>query len=225
VNLGKLVRQVRREAGANPKKAATLGLMVLTALYFWLPLMGDWLGAGPAAPTTVADSPAPTAPAGPVADPAASPPVLVAKAQPKAGKPQHAWYEWVAWMEADPRARSAGPLAAGCDPFGQNGSRQAAVLNRERTPPVATDVSPASLKMVLAGTILSPSHRVARIDSRTYAMGDKVQATSKDGKPLEFVLTEIDARRVVLQRLGKQYELKIRLAKPAGRIELFSSMP
>ena len=39
MNLNKLARQLRREAMANPKKAAVLGLLLLVALYFWGPLV------------------------------------------------------------------------------------------------------------------------------------------------------------------------------------------
>src|SRR5206468_9940707 len=39
VKLDKLLKQLRRDATASPKKAALLGLMVLVGLYFWAPLV------------------------------------------------------------------------------------------------------------------------------------------------------------------------------------------
>jgi hypothetical protein len=42
VKLDKLVKQLRRDATANPKKTALLGVMALVALYFWGPLL--WKG-------------------------------------------------------------------------------------------------------------------------------------------------------------------------------------
>jgi hypothetical protein len=89
-------------------------------------------------------------------------------------------------------------------------------------PPV--EASPESLKLVLSGTILSPNRRVARINGRTYTIGDTIEAAGKDGKLVEFVVTEIETRRVALERLGKRYELKIHSPGQPGRIELFGSV-
>ena len=185
VGLGRIVKQIRREAGANPKKAGILGLMGLVALYFWAPLIMKWSDGGTSGPAA-ANPGAPATPSAPVAQPLPTPmassPTIT---QPRAEKPKHTWPEWVAWMDADPRTRPAGPLGANCDPLRQAVSRQTSLtteLPKSLSP--SAEASPESLKMVLGGTILSPNHRVARINGRTYAVGDAVEAAAKDGKLL-----------------------------------------
>ena len=42
MKLDKLVKQIGRDAAANPKKAALLGVMAVLALYFWAPLLVGW---------------------------------------------------------------------------------------------------------------------------------------------------------------------------------------
>jgi hypothetical protein len=223
VNLGKIARQIRRETVANPKKAGVLGLMALVALYFWAPLIVKWCSGDAPTPIAAAQPGGAATPQGPSAQPSAAA-LSSAAAQAKVEKPQHAWHEWVTRMEADPQTRPAGPLAANCDPFRQTVKPKAVVPIQSPPTPAAPDVSPESLKIALAGTIVSQNHRVARINGRTYAVGDAVEAAGKDGKPLEFVVKEIDARRVVLQRMGKQYELKTQSSSQVGRIELFGSV-
>ena len=73
--------------------------------------------------------------------------------------------------------------------------------------------------MVLSGTIIGPSRRVAQINGRPYHQGDVVRLLH-DGSPIEFMLAAVHPQRIVLQRDDEQFELAIPVPAASGRIEL-----
>ena len=107
-------------------------------------------------------------------------------------------------MEKDPLTKPAAVADRKRDPF-QAGQPSAVQVRREppKPKPVLKDVSPHNLNLVLTGTILGPDERVARINGRTYRQGATVKVAAKEGKGIEFILTEIEPRQVVLEAPGK----------------------
>jgi len=211
VNLSKLAKQLRREATSNPKKAAALGLLALVALWFWAPLVKGWF---------VKDNPAVEAkPAKPAGD---SSPTSVANVPSQSGtepkkaeKPQRPWYQLVQWMEEDPRTSATDPFARQRDPFSRVKTRVVIEKPEELS---------QSLGMELSSTIIGSNRRVARINGKTYQEGSLVEI-DKNGREIEFRLERVERRRVVLNRDGKQFELKLAGSPDSGRIKVVRNTP
>jgi hypothetical protein len=228
VNLGKLARQLRREMLANPKKAAALGLVVLVAMYFWAPLIAGWCQGEKDNKTAVVL---------PTAAGAASPAAMSARAEPQgtatglsaAPRPKepqsrmNPWDKIVEWMDKSPWTKSAGPLKVERDPF-LPAKTEVAEEKKAPPKPVEPDVTPQSLGVALSGTIIGAGRRTAWINGKTYVPGATVELTTKDGKHFAFTLDAVEARRIVLQRQGKQFEVKLSPAPSSGQIELFGNM-
>jgi hypothetical protein len=228
VSVDKLAKQLRREIQASPKKAAVLGLLAVVGIYFWAPLVVGWCGgdktgnlvAVPAAGAIAS----PTGTAVATSQPTASSnPVVVGSGTKPSEPPQHAWRKVVEWMEEDPRTKPAPPRAIQRDPF-QTPKAEVVEAPKEVPKPVELEIVPQSLNIVLSGTIVGPSRRVARINGRTYEQGASIELAAKDGKSFSFTLAEVDSRRVVLERKGKQFELKLSTPIRSGRIELLGSV-
>jgi hypothetical protein len=222
VKLDKLATQLRREALAHPKQAAVLGLVAVVAVYFWFPLIRKWCSKDEAdAPVAVQSSraPSPAVTAAPAAASVSSP------AKPQLGAVPHArWQDLVQWIEGDPRTRPAGPLALSRDPFGTPKVKlEAVAAKKERPSAPEVEITPQALNLVLSATILGAQQPKARINGKTYKQGSKV-IVKKDGRQYEFVVAEVEARRVVLRRDDMDYELKIPAPGQSGRIELFGSV-
>jgi hypothetical protein len=218
VNLGKIGRQLRREMTANPKKAGILGLLGVVALYFWAPLMAGWFTKDEKHAASASPAKPPVA-IGSSASPAPSEAVAPAATQVKAKDPQYTWRELVDWIEGDPRTRPAGPLPPECNPF--QPPKPADVQVRKAEPrSIVHEVTPQGANLMLSSTIVGSGLRVARISGKSYRPGDTVTIKLKGGQELEFMIAEIEARSVVLERLGKRYKLKIQTPKPLGTIEI-----
>ena len=86
------------------------------------------------------------------------------------------------------------------------------------------EITPQGANLVLTSTIVGPVSQVARINGKNYRNGAKIGLRTKDGQSLVFTIAEIQARNVVLERLGKQYELKIQAPKSSGTIEMVGSV-
>lgn len=224
MKLSKIAKQLRREALANPKKAGFLGLLAVVAIYFWAPLVMKWSGGQDTKFGTTASAASSTPNS--TAMPSAASPSTSAAEKPK--DPAHRrvkWNEVVQWMDQDPRTRPAGPLLLKCDPFQAVKAVPVAAVKHEAPKVVGREITPQSLGMVLSGTILGAGRSVARISGRNYEQGRPVEVVAKDGKSFAFVLTQVEAKRVVLERAGGQYELKIQPSKSSGRIELLGRLP
>ena len=217
MNLTKLTKQLRREARANPKKAAVLGLLALAALYFWAPKLGGW----------VADDPKPNEPpvAGATLDPAPVP-APVPAVGPDAAQPaptakavcSHPWTRLDEWIRQDPRTTPTEELTNGRDPF----TLKAAVVQVAEDDSSEIDqpeLTPEDLHLELSSTVVGPRRRMARIAGQAYEEGETIQV-NQDDQPVEFQLVEVHPRRIVLQREGAQFELVIPQQRGAGRIQL-----
>ena len=215
MNLSRIGRQLRREVTTHPKKAAILGLLCLVALWFWAPLVWGWIDEDdPATGAPVVPPAANSAPAPSSGTPAAS------HATPKKPQgPQSPWHQLVQWMDNDPRTSATNPVLGRRDPFliPQTETAQAEPEDQpEQTPPAAT---PEALGMVLSSTIIGPHRRVAQINGKSYRQGEAVRL-AKDAHQIEFTLTAVYPRRIVLKRKGEQFELTIPVPARSGRIEM-----
>jgi hypothetical protein len=222
VNAKKLGRQLKRELVANPKRAGLLGLLVLVAAYFWLPLVWGWIPKDE--PDTVATA---TAPPNSIA--AMAPPPLVGdggqteQQQEGEWKPTYTWKELTNWMDNDPLTLPASLLPQQRDPFSAPRAEVAKTTEEEDKEARIADhsVTPKSLGMVLSSTIVGPKWRVAQIDGKTYEQGQNITMT-KDGREISFKVTRVYPRSVMLERRKQQFELTISPATESGIIEMYS---
>jgi hypothetical protein len=238
VNLGKLARQVKREAATNPKKAAVLGLMCLVAVWFWAPLVIDWVGPNEGSTAKTAK----TVPAAAVANGvslAAARPGKTPKDESPSPQPEHSWQKLVEWMERDPRTKPAslsdrvidvdGPASALLnhllnarsgttvvrDPFHRPEPpwpmEEEAEANAEQQQLTAMppERSPAELGAQLTSTIArADGSGVAMINGEVYRRGDTVALADAD-QSYDFQLTDVRPSGVTLVRDRKRYELRI----------------
>ncbi len=206
---------------ANPKKAAILGLLGVVALYFWAPLMSSWFSTDAKLSVGMVSGKPPVPVLGSAAPETSSVavPALVNTAK---GTP-YSWQQLSAWMESDPRTKPADPLKVACDPF-QTSKFFETLVHKIDLKPIEQEISPRAANLVLSSTIVGSSSPVARINGKNYRLQESIQIRTKDGRRLAFILTEIQARSVVLERLGKQYELQMQTPK-SGTIEMVGSIP
>jgi len=213
VRLDKLVKRVRREAAANPKKAAVLGILVLLGLYFWGPLVKGWFVKNDPASKVPGETPL-----------AASTASAATPGGPTGGQQvaAHAWYQVVQWIEQDPRTRAAGDPAARRDPFQPVKPAVAEPEANKKPEPPKPRLSLASLPVQLSSTVVGWGPRLAVINGKTCREGDTIEVT-KDGCKTALKLAEVHARRVVLRRENESLEVALPERKRSGRLELSSS--
>jgi hypothetical protein len=230
VNLGRLAKTIRREAKANPKKAAILGLLLVVAIYFWAPLVAGWCSKG-SAESPVATLPGEKPPFEPPAGATSAGLITMAVPIDAAPKPtdaarQHSWQNLVQWMEQDPRMVAAGLPLANRDPFLAPHAERPMPQPKESHAHAEPELTPQNLNFVLSGTVVGAGRHVARINGKSYEQGKPIELSAKDGKQhWTFTLAEVDARRVVLERQGKRYEVKLEPGNHAGTIELLGNVP
>lgn len=217
VGIERLVKQIRREATRNPKKAGILGLLALVAVYFWAPLLTGWAapansGATPAPDSAEAGQPMP-GPEG-VAAPAAAAPAT------------YAWEQLVEWRKQDPLATVAESLPGRRDPFRAAQVKvvkaEAEVEKEKQQEALLALLTPETLGLKLASTVIGPERRVALINGKTHLEGQMVTCR-KDGQEIAFQLVEVHPRHVVLEREGRRFELTIRQKSRPDRMELSGS--
>ncbi len=212
--MDQLVRRLRQEFTANPKKGAVLGIMALVALYFWVPLVWGWVKPAKA---PVAASVDPNAGFLPQLAAAAS----SASTTDKTSEiPMPPWYQLVEWMDQDPYKQST--LLSDQrqrDPF--HLETELAERPAEKTPAVRPPATPEALGLNLSGTIVGSDRRVAVINGKTYREGTVIE-WKKQGESLQVKLVEIRPREALVQLDGREWTLKVPPRKHEGKIEPFS---
>lgn len=220
--MNRLLRQLRREAKRNPKKAGILGILALVAVWFWAPLAMDWFRSdGTKAAAASKDDRAGLAASAlggsvPAQDPG----------QPAEESPPLGWKELVRLQQEDPKSQPGQIPAGGRDPFVTPKSQLFPPLpmlpkEEEQKEPekkpkaVVADLSPQQLGLALSSTIVGPGGGLATINGKAYRP-QGVVVVPHDAQPVEFQLTEIHPRRVVLVRNGKSYSLEIPRPDGAG---------
>lgn|GEM_PF-2083553 len=225
VKLDKLTKRLSRDLAANPKKAGILGVMVLVALYFWLPLLKEWIGdsatSGPAKVASVI-----------LTDDPATPAAGASKA-----KETLRWEKVRQWVESDPWMASATFDPQWRDPFAISSLTDPAQTTPKSTTPTTPeaiaaqaaasdgDISPEQAGLSVASVVVGPRLRTVNIGGDVYRENDLVEATAKDGETLEFQIVSITPHEVWMRRNGKTYRLQLsrpRLAK-GDRIDRGSS--
>ncbi|NUQ64257.1 MAG: hypothetical protein HUU20_17445 [Pirellulales bacterium] len=214
----KWIKRLRREITANPKKAAILGLLLLVAVYFWLPLVWGWVSEG----GTTASVPSPGAEEQPLLPAAVAPQPSGEASSPAI--PAYPWQQLVQWMNADLRAVSSDKLGALRDPFHTLGLL---VAEREEEPEAAASKppvvwTPESLGLQVSSTVAGPARGVALINGRIYEAGETIDV-SKNGQTMTLTLAEVHPGRIILQSGQERFELAIPQRAISGRIELVGS--
>lgn len=218
----KLIKKLRREATANPKKAAILGVLLLVAIYFWMPLVSRWIShrkdqAQSSLPPSSAPTSAPSLASSTISattTPPGSPLLGVTAPEGTVTKPAPTWRELADAIERDPLMRPAAPVMTERvrpNPFGRPQPIEIVKDTEEPEPneSLANDAQPAELGLVLSSTVVGTARQTAVINGKVYTLGREVPAA--DGAL--FMLTDIQPRRIVLKRAGREFELKI--ARPA----------
>jgi hypothetical protein len=208
MNLTKLARQLRREAKANPKKAALLGSLVLLALYYWGPMIWGWVAAEEA---TGRPPDAPTAAVASLGGAAVPTPPPTSEDK---NTGTHPWTQLDQWMRQDPITTPVEDVAAWHDPFAVASSELEAV-EPDETQDEQILVSPEGLGIELSGTLVGPHRRVALIGGKAYREGQTVRI-DRDDQSIEFELAEVHSRRIVLRREGHRFDLLIPDGRKAG---------
>ncbi len=202
----RLLRKLRREIKASPRKTAVLALLSVVGLWFWIPLVARWFGktdseAASAVPVA-ANTAQPRSIGGSVTTPATaamSPGTMVAAT---AGS-HRPWHQLLAWIEQDARMKPTSDFGNGRDPFHprEENKTKGAVVPVEKP-----DITPSDAGLALSSTIVGAGERTALIGRDVYREGDTISTPRGEG---EFRLVEIRPREVVLERSGKQYRLEL----------------
>jgi len=194
MNWQKLQKQIVREATANPKKAACLGLLCVVCLYFWAPLVWGWIeGRSGGGDKNMRDNRAPIAANAPTSTTAVT------------GQPVEQATEGLNWqtvdalLEADERMDSAKLPSSARNPF----RLEAPVPVNER-PVIVSQPSPAELGLELSSTFLGSRRQVALINGRAYRVGQSFRVGGQ-----RFRLDEIAAEHVVLTGSNGSFVLTI----------------
>lgn len=245
MDISKLKNQLLREAKANPKKAVALGLLLVVALWFWVPLLVGGTEADEQA--SKQQKPAPEDPAASLAPPewrAAMQGSLISEAE--AQKPSYPWRQIALWREQDPRTLPVVEPVVARDPFWPPPERLVEAESGEDEEensdanqpvvPVVEELTPQAAGLTLSSTLVSRSSRLALINGKTYRVGDMVPVEESDEpsavagpesaadgqKKPGFLVARIDARAVVLERLDKQYTLALapRSSSQPDRVEM-----
>lgn len=220
MNTQKLAKQLKKELTRNPKKTAALALVSVVALWFWAPLATKWLG-GAKKPKR------PVAAAAVVETPAVAPPAVAGAT----ATPQIAWDKLLEQIAADQHMASATVDATGRDPFAVTATEQSQTLAPANpaaaaavgAPAISSDPTPESLGLTLQGTLVAGHMRQATVNGKRYREGSRIKlapqaGSAANGPPIEFEVTQIEARQVTLARNGKEYSLALKL-QPLGEGE------
>jgi hypothetical protein len=205
VELGFLVRKVKRDLLRSPAKAAVLAALLLVAIWFWAPLVKRWLTRDP-------DSSAEA--------------VAVAQAVPvenkivnakKNGSPTtgtndrntRSWSELLTLIEQDQRTKSARLPGLAVHPFTAPQVRDEPRETADRTPTLPVDLDPKEL----GSTIVGPRSRLAGIDGKVCRAGQTIRVaytgTPQGATIVEYRLEEIQSTYVTLSRGGRVYRLPL----------------
>lgn len=216
MKLDKLVRQLRRDITASPKKAAALGLMVLVALYFWAPMVWGWIAPGKGKASSTASAGDVILEDDPV-DPGA---------QARKQRQVFHWEKVRRKVLADPRMSPARYELAWNDPFR---SLAVAAANPQSVAgslaETATNLGsdPAQLGLTLTSVAIGKTRRSATISGESYREGEMVPVGGQEGSAapgLEFRLVRVGFHDVDLERGGRTYTLELSRPRLASGDEL-----
>jgi hypothetical protein len=216
VKLDKLVRQLRRDITASPKKAAALGLMVLVALYFWAPMVWGWMAPGKGGASSTASAGDVILEDDPV-DPAA---------QARKQRQVFHWERVRRKVLADPRMTPARYDLAWNDPFrglAATTTNPQSVAGSQAEAAMSLGGDPAQLGLSLTSVAIGRVRRSATISGESYREGEMVPAGGPQGsagRGIEFRLVHVGFHEVKLERGGRTYTLELSRPRLAAGDEL-----
>ncbi|HTN74866.1 MAG TPA: hypothetical protein VL096_06450 [Pirellulaceae bacterium] len=224
MNADKLAKALKKELTRNAKKSIALALVTVVALWLWAPLAMKWFGTeSPKARAKARKAAAAAKVELANADPASTTTPTAERPLPIVKSPAAAlqWQELRTRLSHDENMQTATLPAASRDPFAVTKVEQQALpvevpqdYSGGKPAMVTSETTPADLGLVLQGTLISTRSRRAVIAGRTYSVGDMVKPRSTDltqtvTLSIEYQLTEVGPRHVVLLRNGNSYELKL----------------
>ena len=218
MSLQKLSKQIQRELKANPQKVGGVGVWMLVAVWFWLPLIfkKDESSSSSSASSSTASQPTPAK---------ATPATTAATTEPgKVEEPRPRWQDLVAWIENDPDMKSftfetlpdevRDPFLVAVTPEQKQQQEEAAQVAVEE--PVKMPPQPGELGLRVSSTIIGKQRRTALINGRAYREGDAIEMD----EGWVYVLSAIEKNHVVLACDGHEYQLAIARGERSGRIDL-----
>ena len=207
-----LIQQLKNEATANPKKMAILGLMLLVGVYFWAPLLLEWVGPGE---QLTAKETAPTA-TQPISSAGQAKPIGKVKEGQGANVP---WRDLADWMKADPNKSPmlmpltdrnpfalVVPEVVAVNPLENGEGEPGAEIEVDARPLV--EVTPEELGLKLTSTFVGRNTRRAVIGGEIHGIGDLIERTTGD-RTVEFEVTAIESQGVTLTAGEKRYTLAL----------------
>ncbi len=223
MNAQRLVRQLRREVKANPKRAALLAALLAVGIYFWAPLVAGWVSPSQTAVTQAPGSQASgnQASANPASAVNTSAPIGVNPSTDTRNTESQGTTERVPWtrlwaaIRNDNRTKPARKLPSTIDPFRpfpapvepiENdeidvaGQGTDGINNAQTTPNVGRNVAaavptPKSLGMKLTGTIVGGQRRAAVIDGKVVVEGAMVASSD----PTQVNAADASASRIAFR--------------------------
>jgi hypothetical protein len=235
--MGSLGKRIKRELVKSPAKGAVLGLVCLIALWYWAPILKDWL-------TGASDTP---------------PDIRVVKSEENDGTDSRPittavenpgkrlstvcnWQTLVKWLNEDPMAEPATLPEDHRDPFRRAETKMAEDLIREMQEeaeeestnlvaqpqtPVRQEPDFSDLNLVLGGTMVGRHSRSATINGKTYLLrndasrnreGQRIRIpigansatnTEANGQTITLELVQVHPDHVVLELQGEEHRLEL----------------
>lgn len=203
----------RKELLGNPRKAAILAVLLAVGFSIWIPQMARMVNgprsfAIPSVPPTV-----------PAAESAGT-------AVPTSSDPLDSWQQLTAWIEQGEHFRPVAPPADLVSPF--RGVPESSEPEAEIVPiidpqpsvteplpvpePVVAEILPAPEDLVLKSTMQGTKSRGAFINDQYYREGEVIRTSSAD-----YVISQVEPRRVILKSGGQSYELLIPSVLPRSQ--------
>ncbi len=221
MNVARLKRQIKRELVQNKKKTAVLATISVVALYFWTPLIVDWIQPEGTTAHPAENSDAPLS---------AAAPVVIA--QPTETWNSNFWIDQLKTIEQNPGLQTGTLIQANRDPFGRSGQalaeRQMELANEATLPPQNfSAITPAEAGLSLMGTIIGPKSRIAKIGGEYYQENDIIEIPNgvepinygQETNPsinsselvnrAEFTVVSIERRQVKLSQENNTFILQI----------------
>ena len=189
----KIAAQVIANLKADPKKLYVFGLLLAVAVYFWVPLVGQFFGSSkhkdippqPLAMATMGTTQAPTQTRTSIPNPRSDP-----------------WHEIDEAISEDPRTKPSPDIPWKREPFEMLVEPAELVEEIGEDKPVE-DVVDAQVQLLLKGTLVSTNKKTALINDESYQQGETIELA--DGFTVR--LREVASRYVVLEANGVRVEL------------------
>lgn len=219
MNASKLSKQITRELQASPKKAAALGLLLLAAAYFWVPLVWKPSSKSPARPVANSATAVPVVTA--VAEgsmPSTNVPATVGVNSTSAMEKPWNWRELARALKDDSQMQPVVAVNLERNPFQSLAEAEPAPIDEDlrllQLEQQLIAQNPTQLGLHLQSTIVAPRSRAAMINGRTYKPGEQISVSDT----VQYTLAEVSEGSIVLMRAGQSFELTINKHESSGSV-------